>query len=181
MSKHWARVAKLVATQGVKGRFVARSCDGLPFLLEKGLKVHFVPPSLDAPRSATVSDSTHTGGSDWLVSFKGVRGLDAAEILVGSYCVVSRADLPEGFDAGAEHAAEFIVGCTIVDEVAGEVGVVEEVREMPTQHLIVARNAAGDEALIPLVDEFLVDFDEEAGVVYMDLPEGLLDLSGAGE
>ena len=47
MARRWADVAELIATQGLKGRLVARSVRGLPFLLHEGLTVHFVPPTLD--------------------------------------------------------------------------------------------------------------------------------------
>ena len=110
MSRRWADVAELVATQGLKGRLTVRPVRGLPFLLSEGLRVHFVPPTIDGPREAKVKEATHAGGHDWLVAFSGVKNLDTAEKLVGSHVIVERADLPEGFEEGASYATERIVG-----------------------------------------------------------------------
>ena len=124
---------------------------------------------------------SHAGGHDWLVAFSGVKNLDVAEGLVGSHIVVNRADLPEGFEEGASYATERIVGFVVEDETYGEVGEIVEVREMPTQFLIVVEDAEGEQVLIPFVEDFLVEIDEAEGVIYMDLPEGLIDLSEAEE
>ena len=137
MSRRWADVAELVAMQGLKGRLTVRPVRGLPFLLSEGLRVHFVPPTIDGPREAKVKEATHAGGHDWLVAFSGVKNLDVAEKLVGSHVIVERADLPEGFEEGASYATERIVGFEVEDETKGYVGEIVEVREMPTQYLIV--------------------------------------------
>lgn len=181
MSRRWADVAELVATQGLKGRFTVRPVRGLPFLLSEGLRVHFVPPTIDGPREAKVKKTSHSGGHDWLVSFSGVKDLDTAESLVGSHIVVDRADLPEDFEEGASYASERIVGFVVEDEEYGEVGEIVEVREMPTQYLIVVEGEAGEQVLIPFVEDFIVDVDEAEGVIYMDLPAGLIDMSEAEE
>ena len=169
MSRRWADVAELVATQGLKGRLTVRPVRGLPFLLSEGLRVHFVPPTIDGPREAKVKEATHAGGHDWLVAFSGVKNLDVAEKLVGSHVIVERADLPEGFEEGASYATERIVGFDV------------EVREMPTQYLIVVETEKGEQVLIPFVEDFIVDIDEAEGVIYMDLPAGLVDMSEAEE
>ena len=56
-----------------------------------------------------------------------------------------------------------------------------EVREMPTQYLIVVETEEGEQVLIPFVEDFIVDIDEAEGVIYMDLPAGLVDMSEAEE
>ena len=45
-----------------------------------------------------------------------------------------------------------------------------------TQPLLTVRRAEGGEALIPLVDEFIVDVDEDGRRIDVSLPAGLLDL-----
>lgn len=181
MSRRWAEVAELVATQGLKGRFTVRPVRGLPFLLDEGLRVHFVPPTIDGPREAKVKQASHAGGADWLVSFSGIKDLDTAEKLVGSYIVVSREDLPDGFEEGASRASERIVGFAVEDETEGFVGDIVAVQEMPTQYLIEVERENGKRILIPFVEDFIVDIDEAEGVIYMDLPVGLIDLSKAEE
>ena len=73
------------------------------------------------------------------------------------------------------------MGFEVQDETKGYVGEIVEVREMPTQYLIVVETEEGEQVLIPFVEDFIVDIDEAEGVIYMDLPAGLVDMSEAEE
>lgn len=178
MARRWADVAELIATQGLKGRFVARSVRGLPFLLHEGMRVSFVPPTLDGPRHVRVKSVQHTGQGDYLVEFKGVKGRDDAELVVGSHCLVSCDELPDGFDGMGAAATDRLVGYEVFDAIAGHIGTVVDITPMPTQDLLVIKRAEGEgEALVPFVDEFLVECDDAARELHLDLPSGLLDLA----
>lgn len=176
MTRRWADVAELIATQGLKGRFVARSVRGLPFLLEEGLAVDFVPPTLEGPRHVRVSFVQHAGDGEYLVDFTDVSDRDTAERLVGSHCLVARELLPDDFDELLRADAGHVGGYRVIDEALGELGPVVEVREMPTQDLLVVERAQG-EALIPFVDEFIVGIDEDEGIVHVNVPRSLLELN----
>ena len=91
----WANVAELSKTKTLTGGLVARCAPGLPFLLEEGMEVAFVPPRHDAPRRARVLSVQDAGRDAFLVTFEGVDSIDVAELLVGCSCLVRRADLPE--------------------------------------------------------------------------------------
>ena len=67
-------------------------------------------------------------------------------------------------------------GWSVHDERAGYVGEVVEVAERATQPLLTVRRLEGGEALIPLVDEFIVGIDEGGRRIDVSLPAGLLDL-----
>ena len=174
MTRRWADVAELIATQGLKGRLVARSVRGLPFLLHEGITVHFVPPTLDGPRTASVRSVQHLGSQEYAVQFSGVSKRDTAELLTGSHCLVARADLPDDFEDIVRSSAEYLSGFLVVDEVLGDIGTISDVREMPAQDLLVV-TAPGGEVLVPFVEDFIVEFDDAERVLYMDLPDGLVD------
>ncbi len=178
MARRWADVAELIATQGLKGRFVARAVRGLPFLLSEGSAVYFVPPTLDGPRKARVRSVQHLGSDEYAVEFDCVKDRDTAELLAGSHCLVARADLPENFEDIVRSSAEYLAGFVVVDETLGEIGSIVDVREMPTQDLLIVEGPYG-ESMIPFVEEFLVEFDDVERVVYMDLPNGLIDTEAA--
>lgn len=178
MARRWADVAELIATQGLKGRLVARSVRGLPFLLCEGLDVHFVPPTLDGPRKARVRGVQHLGAGEYAVEFDRVKDRDTAELLMGSHCLAARSDLPEDFEDFMHSSADYLAGFLVVDSTLGTIGTIEDVQEMPTQDLLIVAGAAG-EVLIPLVDDFIVEFDDEERVLTMDLPYGLVDLDAA--
>lgn len=176
MTRRWADVAELIATQGLKGRFVARSVRGLPFLLEEDMEVFFVPPTLDGPRSARIRAMQHAGSEEYLVDFGEVRDRDTAELLVGSHCLVSRAQLPDDFEDLLRSDASQVGGYRVIDENLGLLGPVVDVLEMPTQDLL-SVDHHGEEVLIPFVDEFVVRVDEESGVVYVNVPASLVSLN----
>ena len=168
----WLDVAVLAKTRNLNGRFVARAAAGLPFLLEEGDEVAFVPPQLDVPRRATVADVAPIDDRTAEVSFAEVDG-KAAGVLVGSHCLIRRASV----DESALHASPAIwEGWAVVDEAFGEVGFVTGFIENPGQMLLQVGRPDGREALVPIVDEIVRDVDERAGVVHVCLPQGLLDL-----
>lgn len=174
MARRWADVAELIATQGLKGRFVARPVHGLPFLLDEGMPVSFVPPTLEGPRHVRVKSVQHCGSNEYLVEFSGVKNLDTAERIVGSHCLVALEDLPDNFDMLSANLADYLDGFEVRDVRQGLIGIVVDVEAMPTQDLLVVRTPDGAEALVPFVDDLIVELNPEEGFVSMDLPGGLL-------
>ena len=89
--------------------------------------------------------------------------------------------LPEGF---ADRQGIDLTGFTVVNEDGSSIGSVLRIEENPAHALLVVKRADADssskegedEVLIPLVDEFLVAIEEEAGEILVSLPDGLLDL-----
>ncbi|HPE33818.1 MAG TPA: ribosome maturation factor RimM [Bacteroidales bacterium] len=69
-----------------------------------------------------------------------------------------------------------IVGFTVVDQQAGELGKIIQVFEGAEQVLLKVL-FRGRELLIPLVDQFLVKVNKRKKVLIMDLPEGLTELN----
>ncbi len=169
----WANVAELTKTKTLTGGLVARSASGLPFLLHEGLLVAFVPPQLDAPRRARVSHVRDEGRGAYVVTFEGVSSIDVAERLVGCHCLVRRADLP-GDALMLE--GEGLVGFCLIDCTLGPVGTITDVISSPGQLLLEVDCGRADVVLVPLVDDLLVEWDEDACTVLMDLPAGLLDV-----
>lgn len=70
---------------------------------------------------------------------------------------------------------EHVTGFLLIDKNAGEVGRIEEVLDMPQQEMAFLKYK-GSEVLIPLNEQFITSIDEKGKRVFMDLPEGLLDV-----
>ena len=168
----WINVAYLAKTRNLNGRFVARSAAGLPFLLEVGDEVAFVPPQLDAPRQAVVSDVRLIDDYSAEVAFEGVDG-EAAGILVGCHCLIPRDSLDESV---FEDVPGMWEGWTVLDAKAGEVGAISDIIENPGQDLLEVEKPDGSTVLVPVVDEIVLDVDADARIVRVGLPAGLLDL-----
>lgn len=169
--REWADIAVLAKAKNLQGGFVVRATAGLPFLLEEGMEVVFVPPVLDAPRRAIV-ESLEQHGPDAIVFFDEVTDRSTAERLSGCHCLVRRALLPE--EALLGHAG--IVGWTAIDDAAGFEGTVADVIENPGQSLLELSDESGRSVLVPLVDDFIESVDDQSRTIRLNAPAGLFDL-----
>lgn len=69
-----------------------------------------------------------------------------------------------------------ILNFSISDPTGNVLGTIEDFSTNGAQDLLVVRTLKNKEALVPLVEEFIVDVDFEKQNIFMDLPKGLLDL-----
>ncbi len=68
-----------------------------------------------------------------------------------------------------------VIGFKITDENFGEVGIIKSVNDITAQALFeIDRNSI--EILIPMNDEFIVNVDRKNKTVFVNTPEGLIDL-----
>ena len=68
-----------------------------------------------------------------------------------------------------------LVGFTVFDQNSGLSCTITDVREYPSQTMIVATvNSSGEEVLIPFVEDWLAGVDERNREIVMNLPGGLL-------
>ena len=142
----WARVANLGKAKNLKGGLLAYPCESLPFLLEEGMEVAFVPPVLRVPRTGRI---THIQEQ-----------------------LVRKADLPEGYDRSLLD----LVGFEVFSRDQGHIGTIVSLEENPAHPLLVVESSTGSTIHIPLVEEFLVDLNEEERRIGFDLPAGLVEL-----
>lgn len=114
-----------------------------------------------------------------LLELEEVDSKEAAKSLTDKPLSMRREDLSETLEAPVDELLilQQFIGFTLIDREAGEVGVVEDIIEMPQQYFALV-HYKGAEALIPINDEFLVGADPDEKILEMDLPEGLLDLFG---
>lgn len=68
-----------------------------------------------------------------------------------------------------------IIGYKLLDSTYGELGKVENIEEMP-QQLLIYTTYKNNELLIPAVEAFIEEIDEKKKIIYLNLPEGMLDL-----
>ena len=170
----WIDVAVIAKARNSKGRFAVRATAGLPFILETGDEVAFVPPQIDVPRRAIVQDVKLVDDANAEVSFEGVDEPETMSALEGMHCLIRRNELD---DSVYEDAPGMWDGWMVVDGSAGEIGPIIDVIDNPGQALIeVARSDGKASVLVPVVDEIVVRVDPETCTVHVALPNGLLDL-----
>ncbi|HET9671234.1 MAG TPA: ribosome maturation factor RimM [Actinomycetota bacterium] len=114
-------------------------------------------------------ETSRAHGRRLLVKFEGVDDRVAAEALRGRTVLVPESWLPP-LPPG-EWWAHDLEGCTVVTRSGRALGVLAEVVANPANDIWIARDDAGSETLIPVLDEFLVEVDPAAGrIVVEDVP-----------
>ncbi|MDU0371942.1 ribosome maturation factor RimM [Hymenobacter endophyticus] len=108
-----------------------------------------------------------------LLKLKGIERIEEAEPLRNAKLWRPLAELP----ALKEDQFYFhdVVGFMVVDQQLGELGSVETFYELPQQDVLSMRYQ-GQEVLIPVADELILSADQEAKKLYVNLPEGLLEV-----
>ena len=106
-----------------------------------------------------------------LIYLEDVRPEDAHKY-VGREAYLPESMLPEAEDDAYYDKA--IIGYTAW-EGKGDIGVVVDVVENSSQNLFVVEKGK-QEFLIPAVDAFIKGIDTNEKIIYLELPEGLLDL-----
>jgi 16S rRNA processing protein RimM len=170
---NWANVAILGKAKNLKGGLLAYAREGLPFLLEEGLEVTFVPPVLHAPRTGRIESAVYQGDGAYLVHFDTINSIDMAEKLQDHSCLVLKSNLP----ANWQDAQSNLVGFSILNPNQILLGTIVSIEENPAHPLLVVETAQDcREVRIPLVQDFVCSFDKSKQIIVMDLPAGLLDL-----
>ena len=80
-----------------------------------------------------------------------------------------------GTEGEEEAPSDYFIGFTVVDSERGELGKIVAVDDS-TENVLFEIDHDGRELLVPAVDEFVSEIDEENRRLYMNIPEGLLTL-----
>lgn len=164
-------IGKLVSVFGLQGEFVLKhslgkksSLRGVEAIFLEERKNSFIPYFV---QKTSAKDHEHI-----FIKLEGIETKEDARRLVQIPVYLSEAD----FKAQTASSAPLsLLGFTVKDKEHGELGVIEEVIEMPMQ--VLARlTYRAREVLLPLNEQSLIKVDKKNQVVHVDLPEGLLDI-----
>lgn len=112
-------------------------------------------------------------GADAIISFEGITTSEQASKLKGSEIYLPLEALRK--PSKNEFYLHDVIGCTLIDDQLGELGVIESLIEATGNNLLTL-TYQGSEVLVPLVKEFVYDIDIEHKTLKSRLPEGLLEL-----
>ncbi len=108
-----------------------------------------------------------------LFYFEDIDHIDKAQPLVKKKVYLPLSKMPErGED---DFTYNDLKGYSVSDETHGQLGEIIEVNEYPQQFVATVLYQE-KEILFPLNEDMIVEIDEEEKILYVDLPEGLLDL-----
>lgn len=161
--KRFLECGKIVNTHGIRGEVKIQPwCDGPDFL--KKFKTLY----LDGEARRVLSARVHK--DCLIVLFGGVADVNEAMGLKNKVVFLDREDarLPKG-----SYFIQDILGLPVLDEARGELGVLEDVLDMPAGNIYLVRGLKGEEHLIPAVPEFIKEIDPEAGRISVKTIEGM--------
>ncbi|MCB2183850.1 MAG: ribosome maturation factor RimM [Desulfobulbaceae bacterium] len=109
-----------------------------------------------------------------VVSLEGVKDRNASESLTGCEVWVARHEMPELPED--EFYWQDLLGLDVLTVDGEQLGKVSDLLSTGAHDILVVKGA-GREYMIPALDEFVVEIDEESGTIQVDLPDGLLEMN----
>lgn len=159
--------------------------------MEGELKVN--PEHTDDPARFEELDTVYLGRSPHAVTRHEIASVRYQETKRGTTVILGLADVASRSDAEAvmkqkvfadeadleladdEIFIHDLVGLSVVTEAGETLGTVANYMEMPAQDVFVVHRPEAGEAMIPAVEDFIVDIDLDGGRLVVRPIEGLLD------
>ena len=159
--QRYIEAGRIVNTHGVQGEVKIEVWLDSPAFMRR-FKTLYIDGEGRAVLSAKVQKNF------LLVKLEGTEDVNAAMRLKGRIVTIDRADarLPKG-----AFFLQDILGAQVVDEQGNTVGTLTDILETPASRIYVVKGET--EHLIPVVPEFVMSTDAEAGVITVRLIEGM--------
>ena len=120
------------------------------------------------------------GKTSYLLKIKGIDSEEKAKIFVNKKIYAIRSMLTPFLDLDEDDILEdTLIGFEVRDDDSGEmIGTVKDIDDS-TQNvlLIVDKGDGSSDLMIPLVDDFISEIDEQNKIVKVNLPPGLIELN----
>lgn len=167
---NYFKVGKLVATYGLKGEIVLQHSLGKKTSL-KNLTTIFIEEKKDAFLPYFIESTKIKNDKEIFIKLEGINNKETAHKFVQNEIWLLENDFKKFAAASAPIS---LLGFTMINE-DEELGEILEVIEQPHQVLCKIL-LKGKEALIPIHEEFLDKIDKKNRLVYVTLPDGLLEI-----
>ncbi len=160
-NKDFIEAGRIVNTHGIAGEVKIEVWLDSPRFLKSCKRVF-----ISGTEYPFVSAREHKGML--IAKLRGVEDVNAAMSLKGKEIHILKGDakLPKG-----AFFLQDIIGACVVDELRGEIGRLTDVLETPANRIYVVKGET--EHLIPVVPEFIMSTDAEAGIIRVRLIEGM--------
>jgi 16S rRNA processing protein RimM len=165
-------VAHAVRTRGLKGELVADVLTDFPERFDSVSDLIGVDPR--GERKQLELESHWFQNDRMVLKFAGYDDIESAKALVGydfGLPEAERVELAEG-----EYYDWELEGCVVENRLGQSVGKVREVMRTGGVELLLVEAEAGQDVLIPMAQEIVVEIDVAGKKILIDPPEGLLDL-----
>lgn len=166
--KQFLEIAKIVATQGLRGEVRCQYyCDSADVLCD------FDELYFDKGNTPVRVERAYPHKNVVIMRFEGVDTIEKAQPLVGKMLYLNRddAELEEGL-----YFVQDIIGLTVKDADSGKIyGKITEVYQNGASDVYSMKQPDGSELMFPCIDEVVIKTDIEAGEMLIRPLKGLFD------
>jgi len=165
-------IARVSKVQGRHGEVLTELHTDFPERFEQRRTLYAWQPSGQRRQLQLAEYWPHKGGM--VLKFEGVDSIEEAETLLRSEIQIPASERAE-LEEGACYVSE-LLECVVVNAEA-ELGKVVDVNfGAGAAPLLIVKNDAGREFMIPFVESFTTKLDLQGKRIEMQLPEGMLEL-----
>lgn len=114
--------------------------------------------------------------SQAIILLEEIDSKEKAQLLQGKDIFAKEDDLEDILE---DDPYNEIIGFSMEDKTSGNIGIIETIVEMPKQYLakvLKSEEGKNREILIPLNEAFIIKTDKKKKIIYVDLPEGFLEI-----
>ena len=167
-------VGRIIGAHGREGEIRVKSTSDVPGRFDEGQTLYVSRDGV-SPEEQTYqiakTRSTGSKGKDLLIiSLQGFRDRDQALQLAGLWLCVPQSEVP--FAEEGEYFHYELLGLKVRTVEGEDLGEVAEILETGSNDVYVVKGAAG-EILVPALSKVVREIDIAAGLMVVDLPEGL--------
>lgn len=174
MAEDLLTVGRLVNTHGIRGEVKILSYSDFPDVRFASGKKLIVVPENGGSSFEVIVESAREHKGMFITKLKGYTDINQVEKYKGSLLKVPGTDLVELPDN--EYYFHQIIGCEVYTEEPGAelLGTITDILTPGANHVWVVKPAKGQDILIPVIDDVVLDVDIPAKRVTVRLMEGLL-------
>ena len=121
-----------------------------------------------------IKSSDYPGGDILRLSFDGYESTERMSEFIGCQVFLTQSDIPENSNYPDY---SFIDGYLICLPDKTKIGTIKEIISNPGQILAFVITPDHKEIYIPLHEDLILSSDKKKKILFMDLPEGLIDLN----
>jgi 16S rRNA processing protein RimM len=164
-------LGKITKTSGYKGNLVFFfDVDDIDRYID--LKAVFIELNAELIPFA-INSIVFKSGKTAMVQLEDIHDEESGAALIGSDVYLPLSYLPEL--KGNQFYFHEVIGFSVIDKKLGNLGKIKEIMDQSSQALLIIDHK-GKEILIPITDEIITRVDRTQEIIYVNTPEGLIDI-----
>ena len=165
------RIARVLKSYGTEGEILVGFRETGPEDLNHKEPVFIYFDGLPVP--FYIESFKGKGSGKALIRLTGVKNLMDAEEIAGLDIFAKKSSLKGSSDEEEGLSVEDLVGWSLLDKDGRLIGEITDFEPIPGNPCLYVESN-GTSVMIPLHEDLILDIDEDAGTISVDIPEGLL-------